>query len=68
MLQNGKFGLYFKKNISSIKKMINYCEKNRKLMHNFRVNSFKGINEKYDWDIIQTKYEKIFFDLLSNRF
>ncbi len=63
MLDNGKYGLFFNKNLASIKEMINYCEKNQFTIKKYRLNSSKGISDKYKWDSIVKKYESIFYNL-----
>ena len=67
MLLNGKFGLFFNKNINSICKMIGYCEGNNSLIKNLRKNSPSGISKKYDWDYITDQYIETFNDLLKFR-
>ena len=60
MLQSGKFGLFFKKDKSSVSAMINYCEKEKLLIKQLSDNSINGISDKYDWDKITNQYLKIF--------
>ena len=67
MLQNGKYGLFFKKEINSVTKMINYCENESILIDYLRLESINGITEKYNWDFIANQYLKIFKDLISKR-
>ena len=67
MLQGDKFGLFFKKNISSIISMINYCDKKKNLISELRSNSRQGISKKYDWEYITKQYIKTFNDLLEIR-
>ena len=47
MLQKGKFGMFFKKELLSITNMIDYCEKENVLMGRLRQESVNGITEKY---------------------
>ena len=65
MLQKGKYGLFFKKNIKSIIIMINYCEIENILMDKLRKNSVNGITKKYDWNHITEDYLKIFRALVQ---
>ena len=67
MLQNGKFGIFFKKEILSITKMIEYCEKENKIMDNLRHQSLKGITKKYNWDYVSGQYSEVFNSLISKR-
>lgn len=64
MLQN-KFGLFFKKKSSSVTSLVNFCEKESNKMEEFRINSVKGITNKYDWDNITNQYFKVFKNLIS---
>ena len=67
MLQNGKFGIFFKKEILSITTMIRYCEKENILMNKLRKKSVNGIIEKYNWDYVSGQYSEVFKTLLSKR-
>ncbi|MBT7622958.1 MAG: glycosyltransferase, partial [Flavobacteriaceae bacterium] len=63
MLQKGKFGLFFKKELFSITNLIDYCEKENILMDKLRSESINGITKKYDWDFITDEYLNIFYSL-----
>jgi len=65
MLQNGKFGLFFKKELFSITNMIDYCEKENILIDNLSSESINGITKKYDWDFVTSQYLKVFKTLVS---
>ena len=67
MLQKGKFGLFFKKEISSIINTIDYCEKENVLMDKLRQESVNGITEKYDWNFVTNQYVEVFKSLVSQR-
>jgi glycosyltransferase involved in cell wall biosynthesis len=67
MLQNEKFGLFFKKELSSITKMIDYCEKESLLIEKLRSKSINGITKKYDWNSITNQYLEVFKTLIKNR-
>ena len=60
MLQDGKYGLFFKKEIKGIVKMINYCEKENEEMKKLRNKSLEGIKDKYNWDFIANQYIEVF--------
>ena len=60
MLQKGKYGLFFSKEILSITSMIDYCEKENILMDKFRKESINGITQKYNWDFITIQYIEVF--------
>ena len=67
MLNNGEFGMFFKKNIDSIKEMIVYCEKNDIIVKKFRDKSTKAISKKYNWDYIARQYSSVFYNLLNGK-
>ncbi len=67
MLQKGKYGLFFNKELFSISKMIDYCEKQNILINRLRQNSHNGITNKYDWDCIAKQYLEVFKFLVSQR-
>ena len=67
MLQNGKFGLYFKKEISSLTTMIDYFEKDNILIEKLRQNSINGITNKYNWEFVTKDYLEVFKTLISQR-
>ena len=63
MLQNNKYVLFFNKEKRDITFLINYYEEENNLIKKLRFQSFKGINDKYNWDVISQKYLDIFLDL-----
>ena len=65
MLQKGKFGLFFKKELLSITNMIDYCEKENIIMDKFRGKSVNGITKKYNWDFVSSQYLEVFNSLVS---
>ena len=65
MLQNERFGLYFKKQVKSVCEMINYCENKISLINELRLNSINGITKKYDWDFITQDYLEVFRNLVQ---
>ena len=67
MLQNGKFGIFFKKELFSIINMIEYCERENIIMDNLRQKSIEGITKKYNWDYVSGQYSEIFNSLISKR-
>jgi len=67
MLQIGKYGLFFKKEISSLTTMIEYCENERSLMDKLRQESVNGITQKYNWDFVTKEYLKVFKNLVKQR-
>jgi len=65
MLQKGKFGLFFKKELMSVTNQINYCEKEKLIIDKFRQNSINGITQKYSWDYVTNQYLDVFNSLVS---
>ena len=67
MLQNGKFGLFFKKEFLSITNQIAYCEKEKLTIDKLRNESVNGITKKYNWDFVTSQYLEVFKSLVSQR-
>ena len=67
MLQKGKFGLFFKKELISVTNQIDYCEKENILMDKLRQESVNGITKKYNWDFVTSQYLEVFKNLVSQR-
>jgi hypothetical protein len=67
MLQRGKFGLFFKKELTSVTNQIDYCEKENILIDNLRQESINGITNKYNWDFVTKEYLEVFKSLVSQR-
>ena len=67
MLQKGKYGLFFSKEILSITSMIDYCEKENILMDKLRLESVNGITKKYNWDFVTKEYLEVFNSLVCQR-
>ena len=67
MLQKGRLGLFFKKDLFSLINMIEFCEKEIIKINNMRENSINGITEKYNWDFITNQYLEVFKSLVSQR-
>ena len=65
MLQKGMFGLFFKKEVFSITKTINYCEKNKLSINKLKLKSMNGITKKYDWDFVTSQYLDVFKSLVG---
>ena len=67
MLQKEKFGLFFKKELISLTKQIDYCEKENILIDKLRQESINGITKKYNWDFVTSEYLEVFKSLVSKR-
>ena len=67
MLQKGKFGLFFKKDLTSVTNQIDHCEKENILMDKLRQESVNGITNKYNWDFVTKEYLDVFKTLVSHR-
>lgn len=65
MLQNGKFGLFFKKTSNSIKTLIEFSDSNKIRINTMKKKSSLGITKKYDWDFITESYISEFRSLLN---
>tara|TARA_B100000963_G_scaffold292741_1_gene263017 strand:- start:9273 stop:9926 length:654 start_codon:yes stop_codon:yes gene_type:complete len=67
MLQKGKFGIFFKKELISVTNQIDYCEKENDLMYKLRQESVNGITNKYNWNFVTSQYLEVFNSLVSQR-
>ena len=67
MLQNGKFGLFFKKELFSINKMIKYCDNHKFIVNKLRKESIYGVTKKYNWDYVTKQYIEVFKYLVDKR-
>jgi glycosyltransferase involved in cell wall biosynthesis len=67
MLQKGKFGLFFKKELISVTNQIDYCEKENILMDKLRQESINGITNKYNWECVTNQYLEVFKNLVKQR-
>ena len=56
VLQNDKFGTYFKKNKVSFIDWFQWAESNPLKLTELRALVSKGLNEKYDWDLVTDLY------------
>ena len=65
MLQNGKFGIFFKKELISVTNQIDYCEKEKLIIDKLRQESVNGITQKYNWDCVTKEYLEVFKSLVS---
>jgi len=59
--------LFFKKELLTITNYINYCEKEKQEIDNFRRKSIYGIIKKYNWDFITSQYLEVFNFLVKQR-
>ena len=65
MLLDGKFGLFFRKNGGSIKKLIAEMEERKELLANFRSLARQRINDSYSWQKITDQYRQLFEGMMS---
>jgi glycosyltransferase involved in cell wall biosynthesis len=65
MLQKGKFGLFFKKELFSITNAIDHCENEKLQIDKLREESKNGITNKYNWDFVTKQYLDVFKSLIS---
>lgn len=68
VLQNGKFGTFFEKNVLDLAKKMQDAEASENTEENwvksYREQSKKGIKDIYDWDYITEQYYQSFLSLL----
>ncbi len=56
VLQNDQFGTYFKKDIYALSNWFQWAEANTDKLSALRLIVSKGLNEKYDWDLVTDLY------------
>ena len=64
-MQEKKYGLYFEKNIESVKQIIKYADLNPNKIFDLKNNSKNALEKKYDWDYIVDQYIDVFEKLNS---
>ena len=67
VLDNGKYGILFEKNVNSLVDKINYLEANQNEVEKFRNISRERIIENYTWEKITNQYIDLFNKMLSNQ-
>jgi glycosyltransferase involved in cell wall biosynthesis len=67
MLQDGKYGWYFEKNVNSVVKIVEAAEKVPEKMKLLREKSRDGLVQKYNWDYVTDQYEAVFKKLCKRR-
>lgn len=63
MLQNGKHGWFFQKDIQSAAEVINKAEMAESEMEQLRATAVQGLTKKYDWDQVTEQYLQVFKEL-----
>lgn len=66
MLQDGKYGWFFEKNVQSVIEIVDAAEKAPEKMKLLSEKSRDGLVQKYNWDFVTDEYETL-FKKLSNR-
>lgn len=67
MLQDGKYGWYFEKNVASVVKIVEAAEKVPAKMKLLREKSRDGLVQKYNWDFVTDQYESLFKRLCKRK-
>lgn len=67
MLQQGKYGWYFDKNIDSVVQIIDKSENSPEEMEDLRAHSRDGLTQKYNWDFVTDEYELLFKSLCKRK-
>lgn len=63
MLQNGKHGWYFEKNVESVKVTVEKSESQPEKMNELRLTARSGLTQKYNWDYVTDQYLEVFESL-----
>jgi glycosyltransferase involved in cell wall biosynthesis len=67
MLQEGKYGWYFEKNVPSVVNIVEAAENSPNKMKLLREKSRDGLVQKYTWDFVTDEYEAVFKKLCKRR-
>ncbi len=67
MLQNGKHGWYFDKNVKAVKEIVGKAENDPSQMDEFRKEARSGLTQKYNWDYVTQQYIEVFEELSGKR-
>lgn len=67
MLQEGKYGWYFEKNVQSVIDIVDASEKAPEKMKLLREKSRDGLVQKYNWDYVTDEYESLFKKLSKRK-
>jgi glycosyltransferase involved in cell wall biosynthesis len=67
MLQEGKYGWYFEKNVRSVVDIVAAAEKAPEKMKLLREKSRDGLVQKYNWDYVTDEYESLFKKLSKRK-
>ncbi|HLU89676.1 MAG TPA: hypothetical protein VKZ51_07550, partial [Cyclobacteriaceae bacterium] len=67
MLQNGKHGWFFQKDIPSAAEAIDKAETAESDMMQLRSTAVLGLTDKYNWDHVTEKYLELFKELADNK-
>lgn len=63
MLQNGKHGWYFDKDVKAVEEIVEKAENNPSTMDEFRKEARSGLTQKYNWDYVTEQYLEVFQEL-----
>jgi len=66
VLDNGKYGMFFKKDMNNLTKLINNIEQNPNQLISFRENARQRIIENYTWEKITEEYITLFYNIKNN--
>lgn len=67
MLQNGKHGWYFDKNVKAVKEIVGKAEQSPSSMDALRREARSGLTQKYNWDYVTDQYLEVFQELSGKK-
>ncbi|MFD2034391.1 glycosyltransferase [Belliella marina] len=67
MLQNGKHGWYFEKDLNSVVEIVDKAEKKPEEMKKLRETARSGLTQKYNWDHVTDQYLQVFKSLAGKK-
>jgi len=65
VLDQGKYGLFFDKNSSSVSKLVNKIEKSPEILNDFIDQGIIRIKERYNWKRIIALYSNVFKEVIK---
>ncbi len=65
MLQKGKHGWYFEKNLASVKTIVEKAEATPGTMEELRSIARSGLTQRYNWDYVTEQYLEVFRELVK---
>jgi len=63
VLENGRYGLLFEKNVDDLREKIEFLEANPEVAEEFRKRATEPIRDRFNWDLIANQYLRLFDEI-----